>query len=292
MDDLPAGTPSTPSAETPAAGAPATDQPELELEIEGAEDGQPGDGEDELEDWEDEGKTYKVPKALKPRLMKDADYTRKTMEVAETRKAVEAQKAEVEETAKFHRENVREVAKLIHIDEQLEAFRALTREQWNALKPEDAMRLQTEMNLLKDQRERAVGELQQKQQQALEKQRDTTAKQYQDSLARIAKEIPGWSDELAGKLNGYATSKGFTLDELQMLVLKPHAVGTLHKAFLYDQLVAKQRAKAAKPVEEPAPVPVQTVGQRRTPTVKDPNRMNPEEYRRWRMNGGGNSLAR
>ena len=40
------------------------------------------------EEVEYEGKTYKVPKELKGALMKNADYTQKTQEVAEQRKSV------------------------------------------------------------------------------------------------------------------------------------------------------------------------------------------------------------
>jgi hypothetical protein len=270
MDDVNTDTLPNPSAETPGDKASVTPEIELELDAETAGDGQVEGADDELEDWEDEGKTYKVPKALKPRLMKDADYTRKTTEVAETRKAIEAQKAEVEETAKFHRENIATVAKLVNLDEQLAAFRAITPEQWASMDAEKASKLQIKMNLLKDQKEGLVGELQQKQREALEKQRSATAKQYEDSISRIAKEIPGWSDELAGKLNAYAMGKGYTEEQLRSMVLQPQAVSTLHKAYQYDQLVAKQRAKAKQSAAEPEPTPVPKVGARRAPPSSEP----------------------
>lgn len=265
---------------------------ESEEADDGAQEGDAGDGQsddDELEDWEDDGKTRKVPKSLKPHLMREKDYRQKTMEVAEHRKAVEAQKAAVESEAKFHRENVREVAKLVTLDEQLSAFRAITPERWAEIErtnPTQAASLSRQFNLLKDQRENLVGELQQKQQQKASEAQQETAKRYATSLARIAKEIPGWSDELAGKLNEYAVKQGYTLDELQEHVLHPQRVSTIHKAYLFDQLMARTRAKT-KPEAAPVVTVVPNITSRRAPAVKDPNKMSPEEYRTWRTNGGG-----
>jgi hypothetical protein len=271
MDDLNTdGLPTTPSAETPADGVPSdTPELEIELETEAVGDDQAEGSEEDLEEWEEGDRRYKVPKALVPKLMKDRDYTAKTTEIAATRKEIEAQKAEFAEEQKFHRENIAAVAKITNMDEQLAAFRAITPEQWAAMDVEKASKLQIKFNLLKDQRENAIGELRQKQHQALEKQRSTIAKQYEDGLARIAKEIPGWSDELASKLNGYAMGKGYTEEQLRNMILRPQEVGTLHKAYLYDQLVAKQRARVT-PKEEPTPAIVPKVATRRAAPSSEP----------------------
>lgn len=267
MDDLQTDTLPQPSAETPAGGASAETDLELELETEAVGDDQAEGADDELEDWEEEGKTYKVPKPLKPYLLRNKDYTQKTTEIAATRKEIEAQRAEFEETQKFHRENIREIAKVENLGDQLAAFRAITREQWAAMDPTQASKLQIELNLLKDQYESAVGGLRQKQHQALEKQRHGAAKQYEDGMARIAKKIPGWSDDKAGKLNAYAVENGFSLDELQSFIPRKNAeayVSVLDKAYLYDQLMARTRAKA-KAEETPATIqPVPTVSTRRS----------------------------
>lgn len=255
-----------PEAETTAPGGDVSTQPELELDPEAVGDDQ-ALADDESEDWEKEGKTYKIPKALKQDLMFQRDYTQKTQAVAEKERAVEAQRAEVEETAKFHRENVKEIAKLVTLDEQLAAYERLD---WTALFQQDQGQHQYhlgQMQMLERQRGKLLNELQMKQHQALEQQRASSAKLYEDGMARVAKKIPGWSDELAGRLNAYAADNGFSLDELQSFIPRRNAeayVGTLHKAYLYDQLVAKQRAKA-KPDESSAPLtPVPTVGTRRS----------------------------
>jgi hypothetical protein len=47
------------------------------------------------EEIEHEGRKYLVPKALKPLLLMQADYTRKTQEVAEQRRAVMAERLRI-----------------------------------------------------------------------------------------------------------------------------------------------------------------------------------------------------
>lgn len=272
MDDLNTdGTLKTPSAETPADGA-SSETPELEIELESEEagDGQ-SEGDDELDDWEDEGRTYKVPKALKPRLMQQRDYTQKTMDLAAQRKAAEAERKAFADEQKFIRENADLHADIRGMARQIDAFRKITAEQWAKVDPAEASKMHVKFNLLKDKHDSALGELQRKQHEALETQREKTAKQLEDGFARIAKDIPGWSDELAGKLNAYAVDKGYSIEDLESMPLQPHAVSTLHKAYLYDQLVAKQRAKAKQSAAEPTPVvPVPKVATRRSAPSSEP----------------------
>src|SRR5215204_3179929 len=55
---------------------------------------------EELEEIERNGKKYKIPTALKSELLMQQDYTRKTQEVAEQRRAIEAEQQALEERTK------------------------------------------------------------------------------------------------------------------------------------------------------------------------------------------------
>lgn len=219
-----------------------------------AEDGQADD--DETEEVEHEGKKYTIPKALKPALMLNADYTRKTQSVAEERKSLEAEKASIQEARKAQTEYARELGKLFSIDERLAAYRDMDWAKLEAEKgPAEASRQYREMGLLERQRGEAARAIQTKhEEQALENQR-TAAKKFEEGRATVAKTIPGWSNELAEKLNAYGTSQGYTLDELTASIAEPRYVSTLHKAYLYDQLVAKKAAAAKQETPEVKPVP-------------------------------------
>jgi hypothetical protein len=279
MDDVNMDALPTPSAETPADKSSETPEVELELDPEAVGDDQ---AEDDLDDWEEDGKAYKVPKALKPHLLRNKDYTQSKQQLAEQRKADEAARKDFEQEQTFHRENIATVAKITHMDEQLKAFRAITPEQWAQMDAAKASQLQIKFNLLKDQRETAVGELRQKQHQALEKQRTTFAKQFEDGQARIATKVPGWSDDFAGKLTAYGVERGLSVDELEGFIPKEngHAyVDMLRKSYLYDQLVAKQRARP-KAEPEVTPTPVPKVGARRNPPSSEP--LDSDDVNTWR----------
>ena len=90
-----------------------------QAETDGAEDGQPEDDTEEV-DWD--GTKYRIPKALKPGLLMQADYTRKTQELAEQRRHVEqhvqslSQQAELQQATLEHRVNLRTV------EQQLQQF--------------------------------------------------------------------------------------------------------------------------------------------------------------------------
>lgn len=262
------GTPGSGEAKTtPSAEDAALAELQEQLEAEAAEgdlaEGQ-ADG-DDADDLEDGDKKARVPKWVKDGYLRHKDYTQKTMTAAEERKAVEAERAKIAAEAKFHREQVAEVAKLVTLDEQLAAYEKLDWDGLFAQNKEQHQYHQSRFQMLERQRNKLAGELQQKQMQKASETQQELAKRYETSLARIAKEIPNWSDETAGKLNAYAVDKGFTLEELQEHVLHPHRVSTIHKAYLYDQLMARTRAKA-KQSDTPAAIqPVPTMTTRRSP---------------------------
>jgi hypothetical protein len=167
------------------------------------------------------------------------------------------------------------------LDEQLKGLEGLTREQWAQLEakdPQKAASLTREMTLLRSQRDRLAGDLQQKAQQKAHETQQETAKRLEASLARIAKDIPSWSDELAGKLTDYGVENGLSIDDLEEMRFHPSRVKTLHKAYMFDQLMARTRAKAKQP-EQSVVEPVQTIRPRRAPQSSLPQDSDsPEEW--------------
>ena len=116
-------------------------------------DEQPEEGqatEPELEDVEINGKTYRVPKDVAPHLMMQADYTRKTQEVAEIRKAVEAQRAEIQREAELNQAMIDDIAQARAVDARLQA---LQRVNWNEVPLEDQQRLLIEQMQLRQAKE-------------------------------------------------------------------------------------------------------------------------------------------
>ena len=264
--------------DTPNDDSLLTDQPD-----EGAT-GTESDGaetpDDESEEVEHEGRKYVIPKALKSALMMQADYTRKTQEVAETRRALEAQQAQIQQQAQTQREYLQDAAKIVALNEQIQQFDQVD---WNTLNEQDpvkAQQLWINYSRLKDARNDALGQLQQKEQQRALQAQQEAAKRLEESNAALSREIKGWGPELAGKLRDFAVGKlGFTAQEMGQ-VTDARIVKLLHRAYLGDQLVSKQVAGAT---QKPTQVvkPVRTVGGN-APAGKDPGRMSTDEWMRHR----------
>lgn len=236
---------------------------------------------DDSEEVELEGQKLKIPKAIKPLLMMQADYTRKTQEVAEQRKAVEAEREAFANQAKAHQDYIQDLAQVVAIDNSIKQYEQVNWQELNAQDPVQAQALWFQYQQLKDSRNAAVGQIQQKEaarrqqeeQKALETQQ-TTAKQLQECYATVAKEIKGWGPELAQQLDKTASEIGFTNDELRQ-VKDPRFIKLLHEAHLGRQLLKKQTPPTPKP--QPPAKPLPTVGGN-APARKEPERMSMDEW--------------
>jgi hypothetical protein len=94
---------------------------------------------------------------------------------------------------------------------------------------------------------------------------------YDQGLAVVAKYIPDWSQNYADKLTDFG-SKQYSVSKEQLKqvqLIAPGLVACLDDAHKFRQLLEKQRARAKAP-EAPPPVPVTTVGTRRSPASSDP----------------------
>lgn len=235
---------------------------------------------DDTEEVEYEGQKYAIPKALKPALMMNADYTRKTQEVAEQRRALEAQQQQLAQQAQSQQEYLQDAAKVVALDDQIKQFEQVD---WNALNQQDpvkAQQLWMTYSQLKDSRADVLGQLQQKEQQRALDSQQRLAKQIEESNAVLARDIKGWSPELAGKLRDFAVEKlGFSAQELGQ-VTDARIVKLLHRAYVGDQLVAKQMGAATQTTATPVK-PVPTVGSN-APAGKDPSRMSTDEWMKHR----------
>lgn len=241
---------------------------------------------DDSEEIELEGQKLKIPKAIKPLLMMQRDYTQKTQEVAEQRKAVEAEREAVANQAKAEREYIQEIAQVVAIDNALKQYEQVNWQQLNAQDPVQAQALFFQFQQLKDARNAAAGQIQQKEltrkqqeeQQALAKQQES-AKRREECYATVAREIKGWGADLAKQLDATASEFGFNSQELGQWT-DPRLVKLLHEAHVGRQLLKKQTPPTPKPQQPPKPVP--QVGKGGAPAKKDPERMSAEEWLAWR----------
>ena len=233
--------------------------------------------EDDSEEVDYEGEKYKLPKKLKDALLRQQDYTQKTQAVAEQRKAVEAQAAQIQQHAEMSQRYVAEYAEAFALDKELARYKEIDFNQLTDSDPVMALKLDRQMRELQARRDQVVQTVTQKQQaQTIEQQR-ISAQRLNEGRAVLEREIKGWSPETAKALTSFGQELGYTEAELAQ-VNDPRTVKLLHKAWQYDQLTKAKTAKPA-PVTQERPVTRITASKA---TVKTPATMTDHEFAQWR----------
>ena len=241
-----------------------------QAETDGAEDGQPEDDTEEV-DWD--GTKYRIPKALKPGLLMQADYTRKTQELAEQRRHVEqhvqslSQQAELQQATLEHRVNLRTV------EQQLQQFSNTDWSNYSAQYGADAtaaaMASWQQYRDAKAELEGAIAKTETETRQMSERSSANAIAQADQVLSR---EIEGWSPQLVQDLAGYAATEfGITPQELRDSVVNPDGTADtrtfkvlvrLHRAETELAKLKGQATKAQQAAKQAAVTPAKAVGQR------------------------------
>lgn len=216
----------------------------------------PEDEEVELDDLK-----LKVPKdqaqKLKDAFLRQADYTRKTQEVAEMRKAVEAERQTLHQASDAE---ISALAQVRAIDQSLTQFQNIDWRTWESQDPFAAQTGWREFQQLKDARQQTAGQYSQLVQQRTLQQQHENAKRMDEGRAQLAREIKGWGPELAESLLGTAQKQyGFQRAEAEESISDPRLMKVLHDAHQW-QLHQQTQSKVQRHVEaqavEPAAKPV------------------------------------
>jgi hypothetical protein len=253
-----ANTPAQGVAETTPQTPPETDESNAELQPEGQERAQL----DDAEEVEYEGNKYKVPRAIAPALLRQADYTKKTQEVAELRKATEARQAQIAEEAKAFQEDRQEHVQAYALWQQLEQFKNYNWQQAYDNDFIETQKLWNQYQALQNAHRDVASKLQAKQLQRKSQAEAHAATLRDQTRAVLAKEIPNWSPKAEQELTDYALKHGYKAEEVKAaLDSDARPFKFLHKALLWDQHVEKARKAATQtaPAE-----PIKSVGQNRS----------------------------
>lgn len=204
-----------------------------------------------------DGKEIQLPlEEVKAGYQRQADYTRKAMEVAEQRKAAEA------EISKASQERLDYARQLQQMQHRLEgALQEQKQTNWQDLLTSDPVEYLRQRHL-HDERQ---AQLQQNyaEQQRLAQQFEVEAQTARQKLlseqreALLAK-LPEWKDEAKAAaekaaLQAYLLDQGYGKDDIANVV-DAKAVVMARKAMLYDQMMSKAQAAAKKVATLPAKV--------------------------------------
>ena len=257
----------TPQDETPVADEDVSQAPTEETEAEDVTEAEAEEVEEQSDDDDDydvdqaepvedsievtiDGKVEKVTREEAAKgYQRQADYSRKTMELAKQRKALAA------EAQKIAAERDQYAQALSLVQQQLAAEEA---PDWDRLRESDPYQYMLEKDAWRDKQERLAqvqAEQAKLQQQQMAEQQVAMHQELANQRTVLLDRIPSWKDSGTAEkekaaIVDYAKSSGFTDEEVNNVV-DARAVELLYKAWQFDQLMKDQRVKSKQVKKAP-----------------------------------------
>jgi hypothetical protein len=238
-------------------GAEPVAQPEAETPAEPNAQKEGGDpesaaGDDEIVTVLVDGKPVELTKAQIAEAhksgLRQADYTKKTQEIAEQRKAAEAETAKAREERSKYAEGLQKAAAVL--EAQLQEQSNID---WQKLLETDPVEYLKQQHLAQARQAQLQQTYQQKQQldaQAQAEHQQALKAHVESQRSELIAKIPEWKDEAkmkagATELREYLKTQGLTEQEIYS-VTDHRAIVQSYKAMKYDQMMEKAKATAKK----------------------------------------------
>lgn len=210
---------------------------------------------EDLEEFDWDGKKVKGPKGLKDGVLRQADYTRKTQEIAETRRELDERAQRIEQQSKAGEEEMNARAALISIDSDLKSYENVDWDKWESedlFAAQAGFRKYQQLTAARGQVATYLGE---RQKARTDQAQQETAKRLQETRQFAETKIRGWTPEVDAKVTEFATKElGFDWNTLKA-AYTPGIYRALHLAWLGHQAInTKPNAPAPKLPVEPLKV--------------------------------------
>lgn len=198
--------------------------------------------------------------------LRQSDYTKKTMEVAEERRAAEAEKQKASQERTQFAQKLQEQAMLLKA-----ALQEQDKIDWQQLLNDDPIEYLKQQDLAK-QRQSALQTIHHEHQQLVQQHQAEQKQNYDQYIAQqreeLAAKLPDWKDPEKAKaeqvaMKGFLEGNGFTAAEIDSIVDHRHVI-IARKAMLYDKMISKAQTAAKKVSTLPQKVEKPGVSETRT----------------------------
>lgn len=221
---------------------------------------------DDHEEIEHDGKKYKVPKDLKESFLRQADYTRKTQEVADQRRGIETEREAWEQQRTQQAEFVKSLRTEIGAVERLSAdLKAYETINWRdaqmqiaqlAADPNrqaEALQAQAQYNIAWSQFTAIERDLTQAKAQLTEKETQLAAEQtnkvqaaLRETFATLERDVPGFNPDLANKIADHGIKAFGLKPEEARQMADPRVWKLLNSDLAKTSEIEKLKAENAK----------------------------------------------
>ncbi len=213
-------------------------------------EGETEDAEPETVEVEINGKTYTVPAELKDQFLMQSDYTRKTQEIAEVRKALESQIERVQQAGEAE---VSARAQVIAIQSAMQQYQDVDWDQLEAHDPVAAQRHFRQFMQLQGGLEQANKDYQAAVESRTIETQQEAAKRIEQGVAELQRDLPNWGPELATQLVSFGEQMGLSREYMES-VTDPKLVKLMHMAFVASKAARKPAAPKIADVKPAARV--------------------------------------
>ena len=230
---------------------PDEEEQEPEVEVNASAEDEEGQSEEESDEEETEEPEYiEIKHNGKPvKLSRDEvaeyaskgyDYTTKTMEVAEQRRAVEQYAQTLQRQAEFQKQFQQEYAQLSAMDMQLQQYQNINFDAWMDQDPVEASKGWQRFQMLRQNREETARQISSRQSEAQLEMERVAQQRLMEADAQLQRELGAeWSADTKKALRQTGESYGFSPEELGG-IQDPRVVKVLLDAQKWQALKAKQ----------------------------------------------------
>lgn len=189
---------------------------------------------------------------------KGFDYTQKTMEIAEQRKAVETQAQMLQQQYQLQQQNLKSYAELMSMDSTLEQYSQVNWDNWIDADPIEAQKGWQKYQMLQNRRNEMAHQVTENQNRLKSEQTANLQRQLADAAEIVQREIKGWNDELDSAYTTSAIQKygayGITQEALKQFAHVPGLHMILNDAYQWNKLQANKPQTLKKVSESPKAV--------------------------------------
>lgn len=234
------------------------DDPAKEERSEESEEVKDESDDDESEEDQEETQLYTVKvdgkevevtlDELQSGYIKQSDYTKKTSELAEQRKAMVAEAQAIQQERNQYAQALGQMQ--TESQRQLNEYKQID---WDRLREEDPMLFMQRRDEMRDLEKGIDDGYKQQQQLALQAQQYNVQKFNQDVEAgreQLLTIMPDWDDKVSKSVREYGLGEGFTSDELAGIT-DHRSMAVLRKAMMYDAIQKSQPAKKKVKADTP-----------------------------------------
>lgn len=210
--------------------------------------------EEETAEVEYDGERFRVPKKLEKAILQEADYTRKTQDIANERRLLEQSQSTIK-VAMMEHEFHQSLAKEFHQLKSLEDYiQNLEGADYNQMDSDSIVRHLATIQKAKAGHGELSKLIESRQKEFGDKRQSYISELKAKSHETLAKLINGYTPEKFKEVRAYGSKSGFTDDVLDSIEADPRAASVLYKAMRFDQLQNDKSAAVRKldaPVVKP-----------------------------------------